>query len=206
MSLVTDANKYFLSHTRDDKDLVREVAARIHFVGRTTFFDEWSIDLGQSIPGAISAAIKDFDALVLFWSDSAAKSVWVEREFRAAVTKFIEDSRGFVIVKLDNTATPDIVSDLRYIDATRDPDPNFIADQLMGFRGNDRLIAMQNALEEMNLGTRYFEGLGVVVACPRCGNPAKNLEGWSQPDSERDDTYAGARCPECDWNDGGEVW
>lgn len=204
MSKVTEADNYFLSHTRDDKDLVREVAARIHFVGRTTFFDEWSIDLGQSIPGAISAGLRDYDALVLFWSDSASKSLWVAREFRAAMTKYIQEERGLVVVKLDDTEIPDIIADLRYIDATEDPDPNFIADQLMGFRGNDRLIAMQRALEDMDLGIRYFEGYGVVVACPRCGNPAKNLEGWSHTDDERDDVYAGARCPACRWNDGGE--
>jgi DNA-directed RNA polymerase subunit RPC12/RpoP len=205
VTTVTDAENYFLSHTGSDKALVREVAARIHYAGRQTFFDEWSIGVGESIPGAISSALADYEALVLFWSDAASKSLWVRREFRGALTKFIEESRGLVVVKLDGAEVPDIIADLKYIDATSDPDPNYIADQLMGFRGNERLIAMQRALEEMDLGIRYFEGYGPVVACLRCGNPAKNLDQWSQTDYERDDVYAGVRCPECKWEAGGEI-
>ena len=50
-----------------------------------------------------------------------------------------------------------------------------------------------------------FEGVGMLVACPRCGAPIDNLEGWTSIDDERDDTYAGARCKECGWSDGSEI-
>jgi hypothetical protein len=206
VTVIAEAETYFLSHTGHDKDLVREVATRIHFAGRSTFFDEWSIHLGESIPGAISEAIKHYEVLVLFWSKAAEASLWVGREFSAAMTKFIQDpSRGIVVVKLDETEVPSIIGDLKYLDARTHPDPNYIADQIMGFRGNDRLIAMQRTLEDMDLGFEFFPGYGVAVACPICANPAKNLRGFSETDEERDDLYGGVRCPECGWNDGGEV-
>jgi hypothetical protein len=43
------------------------------------------------------------------------------------------------------------------------------------------------------------------VCCPKCGAGVDKLEGWSEVDKRRDDTYAGSRCTECDFNDGAEI-
>jgi DNA-directed RNA polymerase subunit RPC12/RpoP len=76
----------------------------------------------------------------------------------------------------------------------------------MGFATDqDRLRAIQAALDEASIEVRYFEGYGRLVCCPKCGASVDKLEGWSQVDERRDDMYAGFRCTECGFNDGGEL-
>jgi hypothetical protein len=66
-------------------------------------------------------------------------------------------------------------------------------------------LAIQSTLDEAGIEVRWFEGYGAVVCCPRCGAGVDRLEGWSAVDELRDDTYAGFRCRDCDFNDGGEI-
>jgi len=44
-----------------------------------------------------------------------------------------------------------------------------------------------------------------LVCCPKCGAGVDHLEGWSQVDERRDDTYAGFKCTACGFSDGGEI-
>ncbi|MDR6144006.1 hypothetical protein QE375_003560 [Microbacterium foliorum] len=62
MPKLIELHEYFLSHAGHDKDLVKEVAKRMVHAGRDVFLDEWSIDFGESIPGAIEKALRDTEA------------------------------------------------------------------------------------------------------------------------------------------------
>lgn len=204
MAALSDLREYFLSHAGVDKEFVKSVATRMQLAGRGVFLDEWSIEFGESIPGAISTALRDFEAIVLFWSQAARDSAWVTREFNSAITRFVEDGRVLLVVRLDETDVPELVRDLKWIDG-RAQDPDLVANAVLGLYGRERLIAMQSALDELGIRMEYFEGYGVLLACPRCGASVDNLRGWSQTDDLRDDTYAGAKCLECGWNDGSEI-
>lgn len=196
---------FFLSHAGADKDFVKSVATRMQLAGRKVFLDEWSIDYGESIPGAVAAALHDYEAIVLFWSEAARDSAWVRREFHAAISRFLdEEGSVLLMVRLDDTDMPELVRDMKWIDG-RGGDSDAISDAVMGLRGRERLIAMQRTLDELDIRMEYFPGYGVAIACPRCGAPVDRLTGWHQVDERRDDEYAGAQCLDCGWNDGGEI-
>ena len=198
--------EYFLSHAWADKPIVRNLGVQLQLVGADLFFDEWSIDFGESITGAIEAAIGTFDVFVLVWSAAAEESLWTRREYRSAIKKVIEDpDRRFILLKLDETPVPDLVSDLKYLDFS-DEDVGAAVDGIMGLKGPaERVKAIQTFLEESGIEVEYIPGYGPIVGCPRCGAGLDQIGGWSQVDYERDDTYAGARCKRCGWNDGGEI-
>ncbi|MFF2271591.1 TIR domain-containing protein [Agromyces sp. NPDC058136] len=205
MPKLSAVHDYFLSHAGPDKDFVKGVGTRMQLAGREVFLDEWSIEYGESIPGAIETALRENEAFVLFWSEKAKESAWTTKEYRSAVSRFIDDDdRTLVLVRLDDTEVPELIRDMKWIDG-RGGDPDAVADALMGMRGNDRLIAMQNTLSELGIRMEYFHGYGVLLACPKCGATVDKLAGWSETDDERDDTYAGARCTVCGWHDGGEI-
>ena len=66
-------------------------------------------------------------------------------------------------------------------------------------------MAIQQTLDEAGIEVRYFEGYGPAVCCPRCGAGVDRLAGWSAVDRQRDDIYAGLRCEDCGFEDGGEI-
>jgi hypothetical protein len=77
----------------------------------------------------------------------------------------------------------------------------------MGFANDrDRRRAIQETLDEASVEVQYVPEYGPVVCCPRCGAGLDQLGGWSQIDHEPHDTYAGFRCKECGFIDGGEMW
>lgn len=199
-------SEFFLSHAGADKPIVRNLSVQLQLVGAEVFLDEWSIGFGESITGAIEGAIGRFDVFVLAWSADAAASLWTRHEYRTAIKKVIEDpDRRFILLKLDGTPVPDLVSDLRYLDFT-DHDVGAAVDGIMGLKGPaDRVKAIQAFLEESGIEVEYIPGYGPIVGCPRCGAGLDQIEGWSEIDYKRDDTYAGARCKKCEWNDGGEI-
>ncbi|MCW2767961.1 MAG: hypothetical protein JWO11_3920 [Nocardioides sp.] len=199
-------SEIFLSHTGVDKPIVRKLAVQLQLAGAAVFLDEWSIEVGESITGAIEEAIGRFDVFVLVWSSDANKSLWTRREYRTAIKKVIEDAnRRFVLLKLDKTPVPDLVSDLKFFDFT-DQDVGPAVDAILRFKGPaDRLQAIQAFLEESGIEVELIHGYGPIVGCPKCGADLKHIESWSQVDHKRDDLYAGARCNKCGWNNGGEV-
>lgn len=198
--------EFFLSHAGPDKPQVRSLGVHLLIVGVDVFFDEWSIEAGESISGAIEEAIARYDVFLLVWSDAASDSLWTRREYRAGVKKYIEDpSRKLIVLRLDDTPVPDLVSDLKYVDM-RDGNIGAAVDTIMGFKGQtERVKATQQFLEDSNIEVIYIPGYGPIMGCPRCGAGLESIEGWAATDYRRDDEYAGARCTKCRWEDGGEI-
>lgn len=75
--------KLFISHSSEDKPFVRMLAADLVAKGHDVWLDEWEIKIGESIPLKIEQALTDADFVLLVLSESATKSNWVEREWRA---------------------------------------------------------------------------------------------------------------------------
>lgn len=196
----------FLSHNAADKNYVRKLAAALTIAGAHVWFDEWTIRPGDSIAGAIEKGLSGFDTFALIWSEAASKSRWVKTEMQTAVTRWINDeSIRLIPVLLDETPLPVILLPIHYIDAT-DGDHLRVARQLLGIESEKAFrVAVQDFINEAELEFREFPGVGVLVACPRCGATLNNIEVWQDTDHVRDDTYIGARCKLCGWNDGAEM-
>jgi len=199
------SSSIFLSHNSADKEYVRRLAAALAVAGAHVWFDEWTIRPGDSVPGAIDEGLSEFEIFALVWSQAASNSRWVKTEMEAAVTRWIGDpSIRLVPVLLDETPIPAILRPVRYIDGTKG-DHLQVARELLGIESESAFrMAVQEFIDEAGLEFREFWGVGVLVACPRCGATPENLEGWETND-QRGDTYVGARCKLCGWSDGSEM-
>jgi TIR domain len=197
----------FLSHNHRDKDVARRLGAQLRLVGADVWFDEWEIRAGDSIPGKVNEGLGAVDTVLLVWSADADSSQWVRAELETAIVAGLEEGTLRVIpLILDDTELPPLLRRLKRVDL-RDGDETRAVNEVMGFATDqDRLKAIQQTLDEAFIQVEYFHGYGMVVCCPKCGAGVDKLEGWSQVDERRDDTYAGFRCTECGFNDGGEIW
>ena len=196
----------FLSHNHQDKQLATSLGAQLKLSGADVWFDDWEIQAGDSIPGKVNDALDRFETLVLLWSGNAAGSNWVRAEFETAISRGMSNLTLRVIpVILDDTPLPALLQRIRWVDL-REREMARAVREIMGFQSErDRIMAIQQVLEEADIQVDYIPGYGAAVGCPRCGAGLDALEGWESVDDLRDDVYRGARCSECGWHDGGEV-
>lgn len=108
----------FLSHNSKNKNLVEPIYLELKtvFPDREFFYDEHSIQPGESIVGKMSEGLSQNSVFFLFWSDEASKSRMVEREWQVAINKSISKGTRLIVVKLDRTNLPEILGDLKYLD------------------------------------------------------------------------------------------
>jgi hypothetical protein len=196
----------FLSYNKDDREIARRLGAQLTLAGALVWFDEWRVKAGDSIPGKVNEGLASADSVILIWSGNAARSPWFRAELEAAIVRALSDGTFRVItVRLDEVALPTLLQPLKWVDL-RDGDMTRVVNEIMGFANDqDRLRAIQSTLDEARLDVMWFEGYGSVVCCPNCGAGLDRLQGWPELDHERDDTYAGFKCQECGFADGGEI-
>jgi hypothetical protein len=196
----------FLSYNHQDKEEARRLGAQLTFVGAQIWFDEWEVQAGDSIPGKVNEALATMDTLLLMWSEHANRSKWVRSELETAITRLTEDEGFRVIpVRLDSTPLPPLLRPLKWVEL-RDGDLGRAVNEIMGFANDQqRLMAIQEALDESRLLVQYVHGYGPLVCCPRCGASVDRLKPTSATDWELDAEYAGFLCQDCGFQDGGEV-
>jgi hypothetical protein len=197
----------FLAYNHADVEIARTLGAQLKIVGADVWIDQWQIQAGDSIVHQLDAGLAGFDTFILLWSQRAAKSNWVRKELEVAIQRGIEDDRVRIIpVRLDETALPILLHPLKRVDIF---DAHQIRDavcDIMGFATERaRIRAIQSVLESAQIEINFVYGYGPIAGCPRCGAGLESIESWNQFDEEHEDSYAGARCKECGWNDGGEV-
>ncbi|MGW4160344.1 toll/interleukin-1 receptor domain-containing protein [Streptomyces sp. NPDC004788] len=196
----------FISHGHRDKPWVTPFVAKMRLSGADIWLDEWEIRPGDSIPGKVNQALDLVDTVILFWSADAAGSAWVNTEMESALTrKLTEDGFRIIPVKLDGTPLPPLLRPLMYV-SLETGEEDLALRQILGIGSEAELLrTMQQTIQEAGLEYRYFPGLGVMVACPKCGAPSSGLRAIQDVDYARDDIYQGAECTRCGWSDASEV-
>lgn len=81
----------FISHSSSDKSIVRAVADQLAGLGYDVWLDERKLALGDRLHATIERAISEADFLIVFLSNSALASFWVDEEWRS---KFDEQLQG----------------------------------------------------------------------------------------------------------------
>lgn len=106
----------FLSHNYKDKPLIREIAQNLEKVfGREkVFYDEWSIQPGDSIIDKMNTGIENCKYFLFFVSKNSLASKMVTLEWQSALMKRSKDIK-FIPIKLDESVFPAIIGHILYI-------------------------------------------------------------------------------------------
>jgi hypothetical protein len=117
VSRYTSPYKLFLSHRSVNKQTVREISQELNNRGIDFWLDEERIVASDSLVEVITRGLTEMTHFVLFWSKDCIDAPWVRRELSAAVMKLVESKIPIFIVRLDTTNIPEIIRDLRWIEA-----------------------------------------------------------------------------------------
>lgn len=197
----------FLSHNKADREVARDIGAHMALSGIDVWFGEWEIQAGDSIPGKLNEGLEAFDAFILLWSADANRSNWVRQELHSAIMRAVKDGSAKIIpCLLDATPLPPLIADRRGVTFSdrREGIEELLGDLTGSRTRRQRLLAIQSALSELDVSWIIHPALPPMVCCPRCGD-TDTLVGWEQTDRQRGDIYAGMRCTNCGWSNGGEM-
>ncbi|MEQ1718420.1 MAG: toll/interleukin-1 receptor domain-containing protein [Hyphomicrobium sp.] len=95
-----DQPRVFLSHSSEDKALVRHFCAKLQTYGFRPWLDELELKPGDQLSHSIEQALEKSDLLLVFLSAASSKSVWLQHEL-AYFAGAAKDSR-IVPVVLDD--------------------------------------------------------------------------------------------------------
>ena len=106
------ATRVFLSHSHVDRDFVVEIDQLLRSKGAEPYIDQSAIQPGDELPAEITAGITRATVFLLFWSAGAARSSWVDQEWRVAQAL----KKKIVPYMLDGTPLPAALEHIRYIE------------------------------------------------------------------------------------------
>lgn len=122
----------FLSHNREDKEFVRQLAQDLHRAGITAWLDEAEIKPGDSIIDKIEEGLKGSKYLAVILSPTSVNSSWVKRELRTILHQQITLNNKVVIPLLyKHCEIPQFLIDILYIDFTDINNYSFAVRQLL---------------------------------------------------------------------------
>jgi len=107
----------FLSHSSEDKPIIRKLAEKLQNDGVRVWLDEWIIQPGDSIPVAIKNGLERSHVVAICWSKDYSESEW--GQFEANTFLFRDPNnreRRFVPVWLDNHEIEWSLKQYAYID------------------------------------------------------------------------------------------
>src|ERR1700680_1451116 len=113
---VTFPYDVFLSHSSKDTEVAREIAVRLRTDGLRVWFDDWEINLGDSVRAKIEEGLEQSRVLVLWLSAHAFGSDWTRLE--AGTFRFRDPQnkeRRFIPLRLDPAPIDRSLAHLLYI-------------------------------------------------------------------------------------------
>lgn len=113
----TGNTKVFLSYAQADKDTARYIADALKRSGVATLFDEWELQLGDSIVQHIERAVESSDFVLVLLSPAAVNSHWIEHEWSAAFSKELNDRAIRILpVLIADCDIPPLLASRAYLD------------------------------------------------------------------------------------------
>jgi hypothetical protein len=109
--------KVFLSYSSRDRVAVDRVAQELRKMTLEPLLYLEDISPGRSIPQKLNEGLAKADYFLLFWSENALGSRWVQAEHDAAFFKQADEESVLVVpVLLDNTELPPLLKPISHID------------------------------------------------------------------------------------------
>jgi hypothetical protein len=113
----------FVSYRQADAAPARALAGALRDAGHTTWFDEWTIGVGDSIVERIDAGLTDAAYLVLCCSSSGVGSPWISQEWMSTLARQLDGHPVRILpVRLTGGEMPAVLADIRYADLVADWD------------------------------------------------------------------------------------
>lgn len=110
----------FLSHSSQDKPIIRQLATDLTVSGVTVWLDEQKILVGDSIPEGIAQGLAQSDFFLIAISEHSVRSEWVKRELNTALIDAVKRRKVKILpILLTPTEIPLIIRDLKYADFTK---------------------------------------------------------------------------------------
>lgn len=117
----------FISHSSKNKEIARLTYYNGIANGLRPWFDESLFVAGDEMLSTLEAAIEDSAAYLLFASDYALASRWVQNEMRFAVRrKGVDPDFKLMVVKLDDCSLPEWWQAYLYSDWRVDDEPGSV--------------------------------------------------------------------------------
>ncbi len=113
--------KVFISHSSQDKRFVRTLKDDLNENGIDTFFDEDSLELGDSLKERLDVALDESSHFVIILSPNAVSSNWVKYELGGAIKLFDRKTLKKIIpIKYRECDVPESITDLIYADLSNE--------------------------------------------------------------------------------------
>ena len=113
----------FLSHSSEDKAIVRKLAQRLKDDGLSVWFDEWVIKPGEMIGKKIDEGLESSRVLLLCMSKHYFASEWSSMESGSFRFRDPTNKEGrFIPLRLDKTELPFALRQFAYVEWGRKPD------------------------------------------------------------------------------------
>ena len=90
-------NKLFVSYSHMDTDIVLEIREMYKALGLLVNIDIESLRTGEDFSEGLMKLIEEANIFQLFWSKNAAKSTYVEKEWRHALSCTTNNGVGFIL-------------------------------------------------------------------------------------------------------------
>ncbi len=107
----------FISYSHKDKSIVLPIAEAMKkvFDDEKIFFDQWSIQPGDSIIEKMNTGISNCKFFFFLISNNSLSSKMVEFEWQSALMKSAKNKIEFIPVKIDDCSIPTILMQILYI-------------------------------------------------------------------------------------------
>lgn len=123
----------FISHRKDDAAQAERLARDVSAAGHSVWFDDWDIQLGDSVVERMEAGLRGAAYLVLCYSASGVMSPWTSREWMSALHRQLERCDVRILPVKFGGSAPAILADLKYADLSADWD-NGVAQLIRAIR------------------------------------------------------------------------
>jgi hypothetical protein len=113
----------FVSHRKIDDLLAEKLAEEIRRAGHQVWFDEWEINVGDSIVGRMNEGLEGAAYVVLCYSSSGVTSPWIAQEWMPTLARQLGGRPVKILpVVLTGGLPPAILADLKAADLVSDWD------------------------------------------------------------------------------------
>jgi len=111
----------FICHKKLDRVEAEQLAQDIKRAGHTVWFDEWQINIGDSIVERVNEGLTGTTYLILCYSSSGAATLWMNREWMSTLSRQLSGSSVKILpVRLTGGQPPAILNDIKYADLVTD--------------------------------------------------------------------------------------